>query len=52
MNDTILLQWGGAIATVVLNNPVKLNALWMRLGEVLRELEAEALAAAAQHRRA
>jgi len=36
MNNTILLQRGGAIATVVLNNPGKLNALsaamWMRLG--------------------
>ena len=56
MNNTILLQRGGAIATVVLNNPEKLNALnaamWMRLGEVMRELEAEALAASAQHRRA
>jgi len=45
MNDTILLQRDAAIATVALNNPEKLNALsfamWMRLGEVMRELEAD-----------
>ena len=43
MSDAILLQRDGAIATVVLNNPQKLNALsfamWMRLGEVMHELE-------------
>ncbi|MGP1678532.1 MAG: enoyl-CoA hydratase-related protein [Burkholderiales bacterium] len=45
MNDTILVRRDAAIATVVLNNPEKLNALsfamWMRLGEVMRELEAD-----------
>ncbi len=45
MNDIILVQRDAAIATVVLNNPAKLNALsfamWMRLGEVVRELEAD-----------
>lgn len=45
MNDPILLQRDGAVATVTLNNPEKLNALsfamWMRLGEVMRELDAD-----------
>src|SRR2546421_4246289 len=45
MQDTILVQRGGAIATVVLNRPEKLNALtrpmWHRLGEVFRELSAD-----------
>ena len=45
MSDTILIQRDAAIATVVLNNPGKLNALsfamWMRLGEIVRELEAD-----------
>jgi enoyl-CoA hydratase/carnithine racemase len=45
MSDPILVHRDGAIATVVLNNPEKLNALsfgmWMRLGEVMRELEAD-----------
>ena len=45
MSDTILVKRDAAIATVVLNNPEKLNALsfgmWMRLGEVMRELEAD-----------
>jgi len=45
MSDTILVQREAAVATVVLNNPEKLNALsfamWMRLGEVMRELEAD-----------
>ena len=45
MSDTVLVQRDAAIATVVLNNPEKLNALsfgmWMRLGEVMRELEAD-----------
>jgi len=44
-NEPILLARDGAIVTVVLNNPEKLNALnfgmWMRLGEILRELEAD-----------
>jgi enoyl-CoA hydratase/carnithine racemase len=42
VDDTILLQRDGAIATVVLNRPEKLNALtrpmWKRLGEVFDEL--------------
>ena len=45
MSDTVLVQRDAAIATVALNNPEKLNALsftmWMRLGEVMRELEAD-----------
>ena len=43
--EPILLGRDGAIATVTLNNPDKLNALsfpmWMRLGEIVRELEAD-----------
>ncbi|WP_119166024.1 enoyl-CoA hydratase/isomerase family protein [Algihabitans albus] len=43
--ETVLVQRDGAIATVVLNRPHKLNAMtkpmWGRLGEVLRELEAD-----------
>jgi enoyl-CoA hydratase/carnithine racemase len=42
MADTILVERDGAIATVVLNRPEKLNALtkpmWRRLGEVMTEL--------------
>jgi enoyl-CoA hydratase/carnithine racemase len=42
MGETILLERDGAIATVVLNNPERLNALnramWTRLGEVMRAL--------------
>ena len=42
MSETILVQRDGAIATVVLNRPHKLNALtkpmWRRLGEVMTEL--------------
>ncbi len=42
MSETILVQRDGAIATVVLNRPEKLNALtkpmWRRLGEVMNEL--------------
>jgi enoyl-CoA hydratase/carnithine racemase len=45
MSDSILVRRDAAIATVVLNNPEKMNALsfgmWMRLGEVMRELEAD-----------
>lgn len=43
--ETVLLQRDGAIATVVLNRPHKLNAMtkpmWGRLGDVLRELQAD-----------
>jgi enoyl-CoA hydratase/carnithine racemase len=45
MSNTVYFERDGAIATVVLNNPDKLNSLsfgmWMRLGEVMRELEAD-----------
>ena len=45
MEDHILVQRDGAIATVVLNRPEKLNALtrpmWKRLGEVFEELSAD-----------
>jgi enoyl-CoA hydratase len=45
MNGEVLLARDGAIATVTLNNPDKLNAMsfgmWMRLGEVMRELDAD-----------
>ena len=45
MSDPVYLERDGAIATVTLNNPDKLNALsfgmWMRLGEIVRELETE-----------
>ena len=45
MNDTILVQRDGDIATVVLNRPEKLNALtkpmWQRLGDVFLELDAD-----------
>ena len=43
--DPILVARDGAIATVALNNPERLNALnramWARLGEVMRELSAD-----------
>jgi enoyl-CoA hydratase/carnithine racemase len=43
--ETILVERDGPVATVVLNRPHKLNALtkpmWARLGEVLRELDAD-----------
>jgi enoyl-CoA hydratase/carnithine racemase len=45
MADTVLIQRDGAIATVVLNRPEKLNALtrsmWQRLGEAIAALSAE-----------
>ncbi|HYC36921.1 MAG TPA: enoyl-CoA hydratase-related protein [Usitatibacter sp.] len=45
MTDTILVERDGAIATVVLNRPEKLNALtrpmWKRLGEVFEQLSAD-----------
>jgi enoyl-CoA hydratase len=45
MSDTILVGRDGAIASVVLNRPDKLNALtkpmWQRLGAVMRELSAD-----------
>lgn len=45
MAETILVERGGAIATVVLNRPEKLNALtrpmWKRLGEAFGELSAD-----------
>jgi enoyl-CoA hydratase len=45
MEQTILKQRSGAIATVVLNRPEKLNALtrpmWKRLGEAFEEISAD-----------
>jgi enoyl-CoA hydratase/carnithine racemase len=45
MPGEILLDRDGAIATVTLNNPDKLNALdlamWKRLGEVMRSIDAD-----------
>ena len=45
MTDTILVRRDGAIATVMLNRPDKLNALtkpmWQRLGEAFLELRAD-----------
>jgi len=44
MTDTVLFDSAGAIATITLNRPEKLNALtkpmWKRLGEVAREVAA------------
>jgi len=45
MADPILVSRDGAIATVTLNNPERLNALnramWTRLGETMRQLSAD-----------
>jgi len=45
MSDPILVSRDGAIATVALNNPERLNALnramWDRLGAAMRELSAD-----------
>ena len=45
MSDPILVSRDGAIATVTLNNPERLNALnramWTRLGESMRQLSAD-----------
>jgi enoyl-CoA hydratase/carnithine racemase len=45
MNDAIRVERDGAISTVILNRPEKLNALtkpmWQRLGQVMRELSAD-----------
>jgi len=45
MSDVILLSREGAVATVVLNRPEKLNALtkamWQRLGEVIAALSSD-----------
>jgi enoyl-CoA hydratase/carnithine racemase len=45
MGETILVERDGAIATVVLNNPERLNALnramWEQLGAVMRALSGE-----------
>src|SRR5471032_1692977 len=45
MSEPVYFERDGAIATVVLNNPEKLNAMsfamWMRLGEIMGELDAD-----------
>jgi enoyl-CoA hydratase/carnithine racemase len=45
MGELILVERDGAIATVTLNKPERLNALdrsmWMRLGAIFRELDAD-----------
>ncbi|MBM3557402.1 MAG: enoyl-CoA hydratase/isomerase family protein, partial [Alphaproteobacteria bacterium] len=45
MTDTVLVARDGAIATVTLNAPEKLNALdlatWTKLGETIRDLSAD-----------
>jgi enoyl-CoA hydratase len=46
MSDPVYSTRDGGIATVVLNNPDKMNAMsfgmWTRLGEIMRELDADA----------
>ncbi len=43
VDDTVLVERDGPVATVILNRPEKLNALtrdmWRRLGEVFRDLD-------------
>lgn len=45
MSDEVLVRQDGDVATVVLSNPGKLNALtkrmWQRLGEVMRDIGAD-----------
>ena len=45
MTSPILLTTDGAVATVVLNNPAKMNAItleaWAELGRVMRKLSAD-----------
>lgn len=45
MPESVYVERDGAIATVVLNRPDKLNAMtvdmWLRLGEAMRELDAD-----------
>ena len=45
MSDAIYTERDGAVASVILNRPEKLNALdlpeWRRIGEVMRELHAD-----------
>ena len=45
MTETVLVERDGAIATVILNRPEKLNALtramWRRLGEIIESLSAD-----------
>ena len=44
MTDKILMERDGAIATVTINNPDRLNAIsmamWARIGEVMSTLSA------------
>lgn len=45
MQDTVYLERDGAIATVVLNRPDKMNAMtrdmWLKLGAIMRQLNAD-----------
>jgi enoyl-CoA hydratase/carnithine racemase len=45
MSEPVYFERDGALAIVVLNNPEKLNAMsfgmWMHLGEIMRELDAD-----------